>query len=332
MESKRALLQEANTIEDAITKRLLRYNNILNKCTKVHLTPQPMDFSAFDEAITKIPQSSDIAPDQRRPYMMFRGALGKQPRKNVLCQEADHIKPVEIDLRPFHQWYIQITGDNIAYRDFLGKMAITDNAMVEKLRDHAYTQSLTTHLLSIYALLKPLEKLPIRYCCGRSFTNENVFKAHLGGKKHKRGNSQQAKPVANWDVIDCALTSAEYNSDDSSKSESESEPELDPSMPRWLYKLQGLHKSYQCEICGNTTYTGSKAFSAHFAGARHLQGLHALGVSDTRKFNGITAIADVQQLNASITSMNKSHYIEVEDEHGHVLAEADYIELKKQGL
>ena len=27
-------------------------------------------------------------------------------------------------------------------------------------------------------------------------------------------------------------------------------------IPFWLYKLQGLHKQYNCEICGNISYKG----------------------------------------------------------------------------
>ena len=37
-------------------------------------------------------------------------------------------------------------------------------------------------------------------------------------------------------------------------------------IPYWLYKLHGLNISYNCEICGNFTYKGPKAFQRHFAG------------------------------------------------------------------
>ena len=36
-------------------------------------------------------------------------------------------------------------------------------------------------------------------------------------------------------------------------------------IPYWLYKLHGLNISYSCEICGNYTYKGPKAFQRHFA-------------------------------------------------------------------
>ena len=36
-------------------------------------------------------------------------------------------------------------------------------------------------------------------------------------------------------------------------------------IPYWLYKLHGLNISYTCEICGNATYKGPKAFQRHFS-------------------------------------------------------------------
>lgn len=35
-------------------------------------------------------------------------------------------------------------------------------------------------------------------------------------------------------------------------------------IPYWLYKLHGLGVEYKCEICGNTSYFGRKAFEKHF--------------------------------------------------------------------
>ena len=43
-------------------------------------------------------------------------------------------------------------------------------------------------------------------------------------------------------------------------------------IPYWLYKLHGLNISYKCEICGNFTYKGPKAFQRHFAEWRHAHG------------------------------------------------------------
>lgn len=35
-------------------------------------------------------------------------------------------------------------------------------------------------------------------------------------------------------------------------------------IPYWLYKLQGLNVEYKCEICGNYSYWGRRAFERHF--------------------------------------------------------------------
>jgi splicing factor 3A subunit 3 len=35
-------------------------------------------------------------------------------------------------------------------------------------------------------------------------------------------------------------------------------------IPFWLYKLHGLGVEYKCEICGDTSYWGRKAFDKHF--------------------------------------------------------------------
>ena len=47
-------------------------------------------------------------------------------------------------------------------------------------------------------------------------------------------------------------------------------------IPYWLYKLHGLNISYNCEICGNYTYKGPKAFQRHFAEWRHAHGMRCL--------------------------------------------------------
>ena len=83
----------------------------------------------------------------------------------------------------------------------------------------------------------------------------------------------------------------ELEREDSDEEESEEEPEpveedddipYNPKnlplgwdgkpIPYWLYKLHGLNISYNCEICGNFTYKGPKAFQRHFAEWRHAHG------------------------------------------------------------
>ncbi len=63
-------------------------------------------------------------------------------------------------------------------------------------------------------------------------------------------------------------------------------------IPYWLYKLHGLNISYNCEICGNYTYKGPKAFQRHFAEWRHAHGMRCLGIPNTAHFANVTRIED----------------------------------------
>ena len=44
-------------------------------------------------------------------------------------------------------------------------------------------------------------------------------------------------------------------------------------IPYWLYKLHGLGVEYKCEICGNATYKGRRAYERHFQEWRHAYGM-----------------------------------------------------------
>ena len=40
-------------------------------------------------------------------------------------------------------------------------------------------------------------------------------------------------------------------------------------IPYWLYKLHGLNVEFKCEICGNFSYWGRRAYERHFREQRH---------------------------------------------------------------
>lgn len=63
-------------------------------------------------------------------------------------------------------------------------------------------------------------------------------------------------------------------------------------IPYWLYKLHGLGIEYKCEICGNTSYWGRRAFERHFSEWRHAYGMKCLGIPNSKHFNDITNIND----------------------------------------
>lgn len=115
-------------------------------------------------------------------------------------------------------------------------------------------------------------------------------------------------------------------------------------IPFWLWKLNGLGIEYQCEICGNYSYMGRKAFEKHFIEARHVHGLKCLGIASasavggTSLFKGITEIKDALVLwekvkrDSKQDEGRKESTVEMEDEEGNVMSEKVYNDLKKQGL
>ena len=70
-------------------------------------------------------------------------------------------------------------------------------------------------------------------------------------------------------------------------------------IPYWLYKLHGLNLEYKCEICGNFSYWGPRAFERHFQEWRHAHGPHR----DTR-----LRVALLMSQRLSALSSRSCHY------------------------
>ncbi|KAF2726698.1 hypothetical protein EJ04DRAFT_480157 [Polyplosphaeria fusca] len=108
-------------------------------------------------------------------------------------------------------------------------------------------------------------------------------------------------------------------------------------IPFWLYKLHGLGVEFPCEICGNYTYMGRRAFEKHFNEARHIWGLKALGITNTTLFREITGMKEAQELWATIEADKKKemsgmeNIVEMEDTDGNVMPEKVYRDLAAQG-
>jgi splicing factor 3A subunit 3 len=109
-------------------------------------------------------------------------------------------------------------------------------------------------------------------------------------------------------------------------------------IPYWLYKLHGLGTEFKCEICGNQSYWGRRAFDRHFQEWRHAHGMRCLGVPNTKHFHDITLIEDALSLYAKIKdSLKKEQFYsevdeEFEDTEGNVLNRRTYEDLARQGL
>jgi splicing factor 3A subunit 3 len=110
-------------------------------------------------------------------------------------------------------------------------------------------------------------------------------------------------------------------------------------IPYWLYKLHGLGVEYQCEICGNYTYMGRRAFDKHFSESLHIYGLKCLGItSNTNLFREITSISEAIALWEQLEKDRKKdrdsrdNVVQMEDAEGNVMPERIYLDLQKQGI
>lgn len=108
-------------------------------------------------------------------------------------------------------------------------------------------------------------------------------------------------------------------------------------IPYWLYKLHGLNQEFKCEICGNYSYWGRRAFEKHFKEWRHQNGMRALGIPNNKNFYEITKIEDAVALSENMKQRDKGGWRseldeEFEDVDGNVYNRKTYDDLKRQGL
>ncbi|XP_058095942.1 splicing factor SF3a60 homolog [Magnolia sinica] len=109
-------------------------------------------------------------------------------------------------------------------------------------------------------------------------------------------------------------------------------------IPYWLYKLHGLGQEFKCEICGNHSYWGRRAFERHFKEWRHQHGMRCLGIPNTKNFNEITSIKEAKELWERIQErqgLNKWRpelEEEYEDKEGNIYNKKTYTDLQRQGL
>ncbi|CAL2243145.1 unnamed protein product [Prunus armeniaca] len=106
----------------------------------------------------------------------------------------------------------------------------------------------------------------------------------------------------------------------------------------WMYKLHGLGQEFKCEICGDSSYFGRRAFEIHFNGECHKRGMRCLGIPKTKSFNEITSIEEAKELWKRIQERQGENLWcpdlgeEYEDEEGNIYNKKTYNDLKRQGL
>lgn len=109
-------------------------------------------------------------------------------------------------------------------------------------------------------------------------------------------------------------------------------------IPYWLYKLHGLGQEFKCEICGNYSYWGRRAFERHFKEWRHQHGMRCLGIPNTKNFHEITNIKDAKALweriqeRQGVNKWRPDLEEEYEDQEGNVYNKKTYTDLQRQGL
>ncbi|KAH0978769.1 hypothetical protein GBA52_005946 [Prunus armeniaca] len=109
-------------------------------------------------------------------------------------------------------------------------------------------------------------------------------------------------------------------------------------IPYWLYKLHGLGQEYKCEICGNYSYWGRRAFERHFKEWRHQHGMRCLGIPNTKNFNEITSIEEAKELwkriqaRQGVNKWRPDLEEEYEDREGNIYNKKTYTDLQRQGL
>ncbi|KAJ8486701.1 hypothetical protein OPV22_019186 [Ensete ventricosum] len=109
-------------------------------------------------------------------------------------------------------------------------------------------------------------------------------------------------------------------------------------IPYWLYKLHGLGQEFKCEICGNQSYWGRRAFERHFKEWRHQHGMRCLNIPNTKNFNEITSIQEAKELWEKIQERQGSSKWrpdleeEYEDREGNIYNKKTFADLQRQGL
>jgi len=109
-------------------------------------------------------------------------------------------------------------------------------------------------------------------------------------------------------------------------------------IPYWMYKLHGLGHEFKCEICGNASYWGRRAFDKHFSEWKHINGLKVLRIPNSNQFHGISGIEDAIRLHEKlrkdtvVSIFNTDKEMECEDAMGNVMSYRAYQDLAKQGM
>mmetsp|Transcript_5720 Transcript_5720/g.6209 ORF Transcript_5720/g.6209 Transcript_5720/m.6209 type:complete len:463 (+) Transcript_5720:53-1441(+) len=326
-----------------------------------------------------------------------------------------------IDVHEFHEKYLNLPGveDKIDYVTYLDTFYRFSYRQVDRVTKEytKYMNEVADYLVDFFRRSQPLFDIdkplaefevsfekkysqddfkpigynatketvhPELYCIyqRRNYTNPNVFRNRMKGKKFKRAKAryeevqkevnrleykvnrlsdllkEEIKEAKDFIQRKQSMTPEERMREledretghDLDMTEVEPEEEIimtkenypigwdGQPIPYWLYKLHGLGNEYKCEICGNTSYWGRRAFERHFQEWRHAHGMKCLGVENTKDFHEITKIKDAIELGKKLRETRGTEawvpeqMEECEDSEGNVMSRKMYEYMKKQGL
>ncbi|CDJ65278.1 Sf3a3 protein, related, partial [Eimeria necatrix] len=143
---------------------------------------------------------------------------------------------------------------------------------------------------------------------------------------HQKKQSTNAEEALEEDEQDSSDEEEAAAPEEESEAEEEEGPVYNPlnlplgfdgrPIPYWLYKLHGLGQEFKCEICGNFSYWGRRAFERHFAEWRHSFGMRCLKIPNTTHFK----------------AFKQDQELECEDADGNVMSLRAFEDLRRQGL
>eukprot|EP00828_Plagiopyla_frontata_P028987 TRINITY_DN3746_c0_g1_i1.p1 TRINITY_DN3746_c0_g1~~TRINITY_DN3746_c0_g1_i1.p1 ORF type:complete len:517 (+),score=83.63 TRINITY_DN3746_c0_g1_i1:135-1553(+) len=177
------------------------------------------------------------------------------------------------------------------------------------------------------------------------------LKEQIGSLVVDTYNHLQKKQTQTWEEIleeKEGIAAKQFEQASESEDEEDIKPIYNPKnlplgwdgkpIPYWLYKLHGLGIEYKCEICGNYSYWGERAFERHFQEWRHSYGMKCLKIPNTVHFKDITSINDAITLHQKLlleadnAEFKSDMEEEFEDSEGNVLTKKKFMDLKRQGL
>lgn len=190
-----------------------------------------------------------------------------------------------------------------------------------------------------------------------SYTRERTLTQQEIAKEQEQLQEQQTLAEQKIATISQSAAATSYDSDDLEDDLAEDSDDNDdgdtnqqmkskaapkefqgqPIQP-WMYKLYGLKQQYTCEICGNFSYRGRRAFDRHFQDSRHAHAMRLLGIPNTAHFHDITSIKDAKALHEKLQNKMKLNTFDttqdqqIQDKQGNVYSKKTYQDLKAQGL